>query len=215
MHVGLLDSYQPRRSPVHRLPARTKLVAALTVILCLISLPRGWDKTGVVALAGATLLLLVTAARSELSPAFLLRRLLLLEPFVLGVAALSLWQPHGGEVFWHTVMRSTLCLATLVLLAATTPFSEIVRVLRSWRVPALLLTTLTLMDRYLFVLVEESSRMQRARASRTFATHSRFRVWQSLAATLGELFVRSVGRAARIYDAMCARGWETSAPPKA
>ena len=51
----------------------------------------------------------------------------------------------------------------LVLLAATTPFSEIVRVLREWRVPALLLTTLTLMDRYLFVLVEESGRMQRAR----------------------------------------------------
>ena len=125
-----------------------------------------------------------------------------------GVAALSLWQPHGWMVFWQAVVRSTLCLAALVLLAATTPFSEIVRVLREWRVPALLLTTLTLMDRYLFVLVEESGRMQRARASRTFAARSRWAVWRSLAETLGQLFVRSVERAGRIYAAMCARGWQ-------
>ena len=214
MHAGLLESYQPRRSPVHRLSAQTKLVAALAIVCCLVSVPRGWDKAERAVFVGTTLLLLAAAARSQLSPAFLLRRLLLLEPFVLGVALLSLWQPHGWAVFWHTVARSTLCLATLVLLAATTPFSEIIRVLRSWRVPALLLTTLTLMDRYLFVLVEESARMQRARASRTFAPRSRWAVWRSLAETLGELFVRSVERAARIYAAMCARGWETSAPPK-
>ena len=214
MQVGLLESYRPRRSSVHRLPARTKLVIALALVSCLVSVPRGWDKTGWAVFSATTLLLLVAAARSQLSPAFLLRRLLLLEPFVLGVAVLSLWQPHGGTVFWHTVARSTLCLATLVLLAATTPFSEIIRVLRSWRIPALLLTTLTLMDRYLFVLVEESARMQRARASRTFAPRARWAVWRSLAETLGELFVRSVERAARIYAAMCARGWETSSPPR-
>ena len=149
----------------------------------------------------------IVAAMSRLPAGFLLKRLLLLEPFVFGVAALSLWQPHGWMVFWHAVVRSTLCLATLVLLAATTPFSEIIRVLREWRVPALLLTTLTLMDRYLFVLVEESARMQRARASRTFSPRSRLTVWRSLAETLGQLFVRSVERAGRIYAAMCARGW--------
>ena len=214
MQAGLLESYQPRRSPIHRLPARTKLFASLALVFCLVSTPRGWDQVGWVLFAATTLLLIVTAARSQLSPVFLLRRVLLLEPFVLGVAVLSLWQPHGGAVFWHTVARSTLCLATLVLLAATTPFSEIIRVLRSWRVPGLLLTTLTLMERYLFVLVEESGRMQRARTSRTFAPRSRWAVWRSLAETLGELFVRSVERAARIYASMCARGWETSAPPK-
>ena len=214
MHAGILESYQPRRSSIHRLPARTKLAIALALVFCVVSVPHRWDKTWWTASAAAALLLLAAAVRSRLSPAFLLRRLLLLEPFVLGVAVLSLWQPHGWAVFWHTVARSTLCLATLVLLAATTPFSEIIRVLRSWRVPALLLTTLTLMDRYLFVLVEESARMQRARASRTFAPRSRWAVWRSLAETLGELFVRSVERAARIHAAMCARGWETSAPPK-
>lgn len=182
---------------------------AVTLVLGLVALPRGWNAFAFLTVGGAMLLGLVgVAVTSRLSLTFLLRRLLLLEPFVFGVAALSLWQPHGWGAFWHAVARSTLCLAVLVLLAATTPFSEIVRVLRAWKVPALLLTTLTLMDRYLFVLVEESGRMQRARASRTFAPRSRVAVWYSLAEMLGQLFVRAVARAERIYAAMCARGWE-------
>ncbi len=209
MHVGLLESYQPRRSLVHRLPAGVKLGLAVGWVLGLVALPRGWGLPVVGGIGGAALVGLGTVAvLSRLRIGFLLKRLLLLEPFVFGVAALSLWQPHGWEAFWHAVVRSTLCLAALVLLAATTPFSEMIRVLREWRVPALLLTTLTLMDRYLFVLVEESGRMQRARMSRTFGRRSRRSVWQGLAETLGQLFVRSVARAERIYAAMCARGWK-------
>lgn len=208
MHAGVLDSYQPRRSSVHRLSAAIKLALAVGLVLSLVMLPRGWNAEAFAVVCGGVAIGLGTVAvLSRLSTVFLLRRLVLLEPFVFGVAALSLWQPHGWTVFWHAVVRSTLCLATLVLLAATTPFSEIVRVLREWRVPALLLTTFTLMDRYLFVLVEESARMQRARASRTFSPRSRFAVWRSLAEMLGQLFVRSTGRAGRIYAAMCARGW--------
>ncbi len=215
MHVGLLDSYQPRRSPVHRRSAAVKLMMAIGLVLGLVALPHDWGNVAFTLVCGGVAAGLgIVAVLSRLPAGFLLRRLLLLEPFVFGVAALSLWQPHGWTVFWHAVVRSTLCLAALVLLAATTPFSEIVRVLRGWRVPALLLTTLTLMDRYLFVLVEETGRMQRARASRTFSSRSRWAVWRSLAEMLGQLFVRSVERAGRIYAAMCARGWETSEPPK-
>ena len=215
MPAGLLESYQPRRSPIHRLPAAGKLSATIGLVLVLVTLPHDGNFALFLLLCGgATVALGTVTALGRLPAGWLLKRLLLLEPFVLGVAVLSLWQPHGWVIFWHAVVRSTLCLAALTLLAATTPFSEIIRVLRAWRVPALLLTTFTLMDRYLFVLVEESGRMQRARASRTFAPRPRWAVWRSLAETLGELFVRSVERAARIHAAMCARGWETSAPPK-
>lgn len=179
------------------------------MVLTVVALPRGWDDARFLRVCGGLALgWILLAWLSRLPLGFLLKRVLLLEPFVLGVAALSLWQPHGGAMFWHAVARSTLCLGTLILLAATTPFSEIVRVLRAWRVPALLLTTLTLMDRYLFVLVEETGRMSRARASRTFVPRSRWAVWSELAEMLGQLFVRSVARAERIYAGMCARGWK-------
>ena len=94
----------------------------------------------------------------------------------------------------------------MVLLANTTPFAELLRVLKAARVPALLVTTLSLMYRYLFVLLDESQRMRRARLSRTF-TGRQARSWRTRASVLGQLFIRSGERAERIYGAMCARGW--------
>jgi len=104
------------------------------------------------------------------------------------------------------VAKATLCLLTVILLSNTTPFSDLLRVFRRLRIPALLITMLALMYRYLFVLAEESERMRRARACRTFAS-GRGGAWKSLAAVVGRLFVRSTERAERIYAAMCARGW--------
>jgi cobalt/nickel transport system permease protein len=75
------------------------------------------------------------------------------------------------------------------------------------RVPGLLITTIALMHRYLFVLADEAERMRRARASRTFARRRRFH-WHTLASVAGQLFIRASERAERIYDAMCARGWK-------
>jgi len=63
------------------------------------------------------------------------------------------------------------------------------------------------MHRYLFVLMDESERMHRARASRTF-THTRRFQWHTLATVVAQLFIRASERAERIYDAMCARGWK-------
>jgi cobalt/nickel transport system permease protein len=92
------------------------------------------------------------------------------------------------------------------LVSNTTPFSEILRVLRWVRVPSLLITTIALMHRYLFVLADESERMRRARLSRTIRRDRRLR-WQALSTVVGQLFIRASERAERIYDAMCARGW--------
>ena len=96
---------------------------------------------------------------------------------------------------------------TLLWLTWTTPFQEILQILRRIGFPAVMLTTLTLMYRYVPLLVEESRRMQRARAARTFARR-RGPGWPSLSMIVGRLFVRSAQRAERIYLAMCARGWK-------
>jgi cobalt/nickel transport system permease protein len=62
------------------------------------------------------------------------------------------------------------------------------------------------MHRYLFVLLDEMERMQRARRSRTFVA-SRTSVWRGSAQVAALLFVRASERAERVYLAMCARGW--------
>jgi len=69
-------------------------------------------------------------------------------------------------------------------------------------------TTLALLERYRFVLIEEGLRMRRARASRTVGPGKKVFAWQTLASVVAVLFVRATERAERIYAAMCARGWQ-------
>jgi cobalt/nickel transport system permease protein len=204
VHNQLLSPYQHRASPIHRLPAAIKLIAVTSFVIAIVLLPRSaWY-----AYAAAGMILLLIAALSRLSPRTLAIRLLQVEPFALGVAVLSLLQTNGLQIFAAMLVRSTLCLFALVLLAGTTRFTDILHVLWRLRVPSLLITTLALMYRYIFLLADETSRMMRARRSRTFTRGRRF-AWNSLATILAHLFVRSLDRAERIYAAMCARGWKT------
>jgi cobalt/nickel transport system permease protein len=192
-----------RDTPVSRLPAGLKLGAALVIIVgTVLAPPRavGW-------FVAVSLLLLITAVLSRIPPLFLLKRLAWLSPLVLGVALVNALQPEARGSWLAVAAKSTICLLTIILLSNTTPFNRVLRVLKAARVPGLLITTLALMHRYLFVLVEEAERMRRARASRTFAPRRGAR-WQALSTVVGQLFVRASERAERIYDAMCARGWK-------
>ncbi|MDH3251324.1 MAG: cobalt ECF transporter T component CbiQ [Ignavibacteria bacterium] len=203
MQTNFLDRYSRLQSPLHRSPASWKLLAALTLVIVTVGVPRpSWLQ-----FAFTAVLLIVIALISTIPLWFLLKRLILLEPFVLGVAILTLFRPGGVEVFVLILVKSTLCLFTMILLSNSTPFSELLAVLRRLHVPAVLITTLALMYRYLFVLIDEAERMKRARLSRTFAPQ-RARTWISLATVIGQLFVRSTERAERIFQAMTARGWK-------
>lgn len=202
MRHDFLDRYSRLDSPVHRVPAGVKLVAALVVVVGVVLLP----PSRLIFLAAVAGLLLAVAALSRIPWTALLWRVVVLEPFVLGVAILALFQPGGWRLFLTLVAKSTVCIAAMVLLSNTTSFSDLLRVLKAWNMPALLVTTLSLMYRYLFVLVDEAQRMKRARASRTFAPQ-RSRTWHAMATVVSQLFIRSSERAERIYAAMCARGW--------
>jgi cobalt/nickel transport system permease protein len=189
-------------NPVGRWPAALKLGSALVIILGTALAPWRWWGW----FAAVALLLLLVAWLSRIPARFLLKRLALLSPLVLGVALVNALQPVSRSIWWVVAARSALCLLTVILVSNTTPFGKILRVLQQVRIPALLISTLALMHRYLFVLAEEAERMRRARASRTFSPQRRVH-WQALASVLSQLFIRASERAERIYAAMCARGW--------
>ena len=191
------------RSP--RLPApEFKLGVALALILGTALLPRRPTLLYLV----PTGVLLVLWPLCRMPFVYAVRRLLVAEFFIIGIAVLALLAPAAAaKVFLAALLKSNLCIFTMLLLTWTTPFHEILQVLRRVRLPAVMLSTLALMYRYLPVLAEESRRMQRARASRTFSKRRRV-AWQNLTNIIGQLFVRSADRAERIYLAMCARGWK-------
>ena len=186
-----------------QVPAGLKVATTVGFIVIVTLVPAsrpGW-------LLVAAILLLAALVVARIDFAVLLRRLLWLSPFVAGTALAAALGGHGLDL--HILAaRSGLCLVAALLLAQTTPFSDLLAVLRAAGVPALLITTLTLMHRYLFVLGDEASRMTRARAARTF-TSRRWFAWLGAASVVGQLFVRASERAERVYDAMCARGWKS------
>ncbi|MBS0664715.1 MAG: hypothetical protein JSR48_15720 [Verrucomicrobia bacterium] len=198
----LIPTVYPVDRPVYRWPAGLKLAGALVMIVGTALAPFAW-RAWFVGVA-AVLVLLVVAGRLPFRS--LLLRLLALSPFVAGVALSAALNPRGSADWRVLALRSGLCLATVLVLAQTTPFSAMLAMLRRVGIPALLVTTLALMHRYLFVLGDESERMRRARASRTFSGDRRL-VWWTAATVVGQLFVRAFERAERVYDAMCARGW--------
>jgi cobalt/nickel transport system permease protein len=202
MRADFLDRHSRLDSPIHRLPPAVKLAAALGLVIAAVAMPRGHA----IALAGIAAGLLAVAAVSRVPGRFLAQRLLVMEPLVIGLAVLSLFQPDGLSIFLFLVAKTSLCLFTMLLLANTTPFGDLLGVLKKARVPALLVTTLALMYRYIFVLVDESRRMRRARQSRTFIA-KRAWAWRTSATVISQLFIRASKRAERIYAAMCARGW--------
>jgi cobalt/nickel transport system permease protein len=203
MRHDFLDRYSRLDSPIHRLPASVKLPVALSFIIVTVTVPH--PHPGLFfALFG---FLFIAAALSRIPWRFLVGRLFILEPFALGVAVMALFQHNGFDIFLSIVVRSSLCLFMMILASNTTPFSEILAVLQKIKVPALLITVLALAYRYLFVLIDEGERLQRARRSRTFVT-TNSRSWVSLASLVSQLFVRSTERAERIFAAMTSRGWK-------
>jgi cobalt/nickel transport system permease protein len=191
------------RTRLHRASPRLKLLATLLFIIPTALLPRHPDMLYLI--PAGILILVWPFSRMPLSHA--LRLLWVVEVFILGIALLALVSPEAVPIFFATLFKSNLCVFAMLLLTWTTPFQDILQELRRWRFPSVMLTTLALMYRYLPVLTEESRRMSRARASRTFRRR-RLAAWQDLSLIIGQLFIRTADRAERIYLAMCARGWK-------
>jgi cobalt/nickel transport system permease protein len=109
--------------------------------------------------------------------------------------------------------RSWLSLLAAATLILTTPFTALLKAMRGLGVPLILTAIIALMYRYLYVLVEEASRMMRARDARSGddgGGHSGGSLrWRARVAghMIGTLFLRTYERSERIYQAMLARGY--------
>jgi cobalt/nickel transport system permease protein len=230
MHVHFLDPYRPRRSAIHQMDARVKFVWVLAFILTTSLVPAGaWP-------AYILLLSIVVAVEllSELGIGYVLRRAVLALPFVLAalpvvftVGGTPLFQVSVGpwtltasveglERFASIALKSWISVQAAIILAATTPFPDLLVAMRAVRVPRLLVAIFGLMWRYLFVLADEALRLLRARAARSGVTGRpelkpggglawRARVTGGMG---GNLFLRGFERCDRIYMAMLARGYD-------
>lgn len=212
--------YRPGTSPVHRMPAQVKIVAALLGVICVVATPR----TEFWAFGLYLVVLLGVWAVASVPVGHVARRAVIEVPFVvialvmpfLGAGprftflGLSLSEP-GALAGWNILAKGTIGVLTSLTLAATTTPGELIVGLQRLRAPAVLTTIATLMLRYLEVIAAEARRMRTARISR--GHNPRF-LWQAGATArgIGALFVRSYERGERVHLAMVSRGWTGTMP---
>lgn len=233
MHVNTFDRYERRVSPIHQLDPRVKVVVTVLFIVANVLLPDGaW-----LAFLAAWALLLFVSGAAQISLGSLLKRSLIVLPFLLAAVTviftlpgktIGQWQVGAWTVtatdagwlrFVSIVVRSWLSVQMAILLTATTRFPDLIHALHHLRVPAILVSIISFMYRYLFELANEAGRLLRARESRSAApgrTNGRFAsrsggsiLWRAKVAgyMVGQLLLRSFERSDRVYNAMLARGY--------
>jgi cobalt/nickel transport system permease protein len=227
MHASLFDRYRSGDSAIHRLDPRIKVVATVLFVLSNVLLPDGAWLAFILALG---LVLLVTR-RAGLPWSYAVKRSFVALPFALAAVSVLFTVPgvpvatlHVGPWtltitdaavirFASILLRSLISVQMVILLLATTPFPDLLHALAHLHVPGLLVNTMAFAYRYLHVLSDEVLRLLRARDARS-ARLPGLRgggsvLWRARVAgnMVGQLFLRSLERADRVYQAMLARGF--------
>lgn len=225
-----LDQFARIESPVARRAPTVRVLGAAVLALGAALLPLGaWLQ-----MAGLAGLVAVLAVAARIPPATFVIRIAAPLAFVLlvsiGVLVLAPGEPVArlgplaitdtGLVRFGSVLgRAAVALGAAVILVSTTPFDELVRALRTLRLPEGVTTALGLAYRFLYILNDEIERLRRAARSRNAARGAapRRRLLMGIA---GAALQRSFDRSERIHRAMLARGFTgempaLAAPPSA
>lgn len=109
----------------------------------------------------------------------------------------------GWVSFISILIRGLLATQALLLLIRITGFNDMCEALRRLGCPAVIVTQLLMVYRYLEVLLQEALTMQRARQARSYGRSSfRASMWGPF---VGQLLLRTIERSQRINMAMKAR----------
>jgi len=211
------SQFQSRPRGFRRVDARVKLALAAVAVVCNMTLLTFSVSLSLAAIAWLGILSSRVPLRQMawfvLAPAW--TTLGLIAAFSLGFGATPL-----GHIGFLTVYREGLMqglgvasrvladMSWVGLVFLTTPFGGLLSALRWYRVPEVLVDTLSFMYRYIFLLWDEFSAMKTAGRARGGYQ----RTWQGLLTTgtvVAQVFLRAYDRALRISQAMKARGAES------
>jgi cobalt/nickel transport system permease protein len=201
-------------SPIHRLHPLAKTV----VIIIFIALVVSGNRYQFSALLPFTIFPIVVISQSGLPPVFILKKILLLLPFLLCAALFNPFFDRAGMLqignvtisggwisFFSILLRFVLTIGSAFILLGTTGFNGVCQALRSLGLPSVFTTQLLFLHRYIFVLAEESARASLARELRSFGNKGQGIA--SYGTLVGLLLLRTFGRAERVHAAMLARGF--------
>jgi len=134
-------------------------------------------------------------------------RLVIFEPFASS--------PLNYDAFLGAItigIKATTVVLITTLILETSPYTATIMALNKIGVPGSLAHMLLLTYRYIFVLIDEAKRMQRAMKLRGFEAKASLETLRIIGSFIGTLFVRSFERIQRITEAMEMRGYRGHFP---
>jgi cobalt/nickel transport system permease protein len=184
-----LELLAGKNTALHRLHPGVKVISCVLFMAAVIS----FDRYSPGRLCPFLFYPCILIALGELPPSLLVKRTALALPF------------------WALILRTLLCVAAVLILIATTPWTALAAQLRRFHVPAIFVTLLELCYRYIGVLIAESESMYTAYKLRS--ANIKGVALSHIGSFVGHLFLRSVFRAERVYAAMKCRGCSMKTPP--
>src|SRR3972149_5117137 len=197
MHLSLteLEREAYRKSPIHGIEGRIKILITVIIVLYAVALPRvdglNFIKLGIIE---AYLLMLLLLAKLDFK--YLAIRFALSMPFGLGIAVLQPFirqpffrdftvlytMPMGLEITLEGMMfganllaKFIVCITAIIFLSSTASMSELVASARRLGLPKELALLITMMVRYLFVFWNMLVRIRTAqdrKSTRLNSSHS-------------------------------------------
>ena len=214
LDLGYMDTLSGRDTLIHRIDPRAKLLTTLIFIIAVLS----FDKYEISALVPFFLYPVVMISYGELPVYYLLRKILIVSPFAVMIGIFNplidreilmhlgpLSLSGGWLSFCSIMIKFTLTAGSVLVLIACTGFNSVCMALEKMGVPRIFAVQLLFLYRYIFVLIDEASRMVNARSLRSFNGKGMgIKVFSYL---LGHLLLRTIDRAQRIHLAMLCRGF--------
>lgn len=201
MHHDFIDKFSDLQSPIHRLDPRAKVIGLFLYVLVVVVTP----PQAFYAFFIYFILIAMISLLSEVPAGFIAKRSLVVVPFALVIGLFNLFF-RPPIVFFNLMVKSWLSVLAVVVLSSTTTFPALLKAMESLKVPKIITSILAFMYRYIFTLMDQVMRMERARVSRSYGTKG-LRQMRALGSMLGSLFVNTYERGERIYLAMLSRGF--------
>ncbi len=192
-----IDRYSRIDSYIHRIDPRIKIIAIFALIVFIILTPADYFVSFALYAAFIAILIFV----SKIPALFILKRSLVIIPFVLMVALFN-----GLAIFWNVLIKAYLSVLSMIMLTSSMRFGDFLKALEKLKLPRIFIMVLSFMYRYVFVIEDELMKMKQAKEARSVGG-SNWLQSKALANMLGVLFIRAYERAEKVYLAMCSRGF--------
>uniref|UniRef100_A0A7C4UCH4 Cobalt ECF transporter T component CbiQ n=1 Tax=candidate division WOR-3 bacterium TaxID=2052148 RepID=A0A7C4UCH4_UNCW3 len=204
MRHSFIDKYSDRKSFIHSLDPRTKLICFIFFIVVVITTPSNSFLNFAIYFSLVFLLILI----SKVPLSYVFGRGTILISFLLIILLTNIFLGKKGLILLTNIfIKSFISILLLVEISSTTNFTILLKGLQKMKTPDIFIQILSFMYRYLFVIIDEMERLRLGWDTRYFGKRFFLQI-KTFANIIGILFIRSYERGERIYTSMLSRGFD-------